>query len=207
MLRVEEVLSGWADGVDAEQVWDWVRPPEGGFTADDLDRIPGLPRRAELVDGALILMSPQKRFHMKAIWFLGNALSAGAPREIFRVSCEMSIVIGPRQRPEPDVLVVRAEAEIDDEATWYPVEAVVLAVEVVSPESEIRDRERKPQIYAEAGIPNFWLVDRQAGRMTVSTFELDAETRRYVATGSFQDRLQVSEPFEIDIDLTEIDRM
>jgi hypothetical protein len=45
MLRVEEALSGGTDGVDAEQLWDWVRPPEGGFTADDLDRIPGLPRR------------------------------------------------------------------------------------------------------------------------------------------------------------------
>ena len=37
---------------------------------------------------------------------------------------------------------------------------VMLAVEVVSPESEARDRHRhrKPQLYAHAGIPHFWLV-------------------------------------------------
>jgi Uma2 family endonuclease len=164
-------------------------------------------RGAELIDGSLVLMSPQKLFHMKALRLFESALSALAPWEVFHVRREMSIVINPRQRPEPDVLVVRAEAEIDREATWYPADAVVLAVEVVSPDSEVRDRERKPQLYAEAAIPHFWLVDDQAGKMTVSTFELDAEAHRYVPTGSFQDRLQLSQPFEIDIDLTEIDRM
>jgi Uma2 family endonuclease len=207
MLTVEKGLSERADSVDTEQVWEWLRPPEGGLTADDLDRIPGLPQHAELIDGALILMSPQKLFHTKAIDLLRNGLRRLAPWETFHVRREMSVVLGPRQRPEPDVLVVRAEAEIDDQGTWYPAEAVVLAVEVISPDSEVRDRERKPQLYAEAGIPHFWLVDDQAGKMNVSTFELDAESRRYKPTGDFQDRLELSRPFDIDIDLTEIDRM
>ncbi|WP_230859628.1 hypothetical protein [Actinoplanes aureus] len=50
-------------------------------------------------------------------------------------------------------------------------------------------------------------MDDQAGKMNVSTFELDVESRRYKPTGDFQDRLELSRPFDIDIDLTEIDRM
>ncbi|CAM5583904.1 hypothetical protein SFUMM280S_00712 [Streptomyces fumanus] len=34
------------DGLDAEYAWP--RPPEGGWTADDLDRLPNLPPHTEL---------------------------------------------------------------------------------------------------------------------------------------------------------------
>lgn len=39
-------------------------PPQDGYTADDLDRIPDLPPHTELIDGNLVLVSPQKLFHM-----------------------------------------------------------------------------------------------------------------------------------------------
>lgn len=70
---------------------------------------------------------------------LENALDQAAPWDLFRVSREMSVVLGPEQRPEPDLIVVHAEAEVGPQATWYPADAVVLAVEVVSPESRIRE--------------------------------------------------------------------
>jgi len=40
---------------------EWLYPgPDGGWTADDLDALPpDAPRRIELIDGALVLMSPQ----------------------------------------------------------------------------------------------------------------------------------------------------
>jgi Uma2 family endonuclease len=50
---------------------------------------------------------------------------------------------------------------------------VVLAVEVVSPDSENRDRARKPQLYAEAGIPHFWRIGDSSGRITVYVYGLD----------------------------------
>lgn len=42
--------------------------------------------------------------------------------------------------------------------TRFEAEDLVLAVEVVSPESESRDRDTKPHKYAQAGIQHFWLV-------------------------------------------------
>jgi Uma2 family endonuclease len=173
----------------------WHRPPEGGYTADDLDRIPDLPPHTELIDGTLVLMSPQKSFHTVAIDVLVNGLRACIPVAGHIVRREMSVVLGQRQRPEPDVLVVRAEAEPNLDQAWFPADAVVLAVEVVSPDSEVRDRQRKPQLYAEAGIPHFWRVENEGGAMVLYAFELDPATRQYGL------------PFAIDIDLTEIGRI
>jgi Uma2 family endonuclease len=68
-----------------------------------------------------------------------------------RVRREMTITLGKRQRPEPDVLIVRGPSASDLERTSYLPEDLVLVVEVVSPDSEVLDRERKPQLYAAAG--------------------------------------------------------
>lgn len=191
-------------GIDSAP--EWHRPPVEGYTADDLDRIPDLPPHTELIDGTLVVVSPQKRFHMRVVRLLDIELGRLAPWNSFRVSREMSIVLSRRQRPEPDVLVVRADAEIDDDATWYPAEAVVLAIEVISPESEIRDRERKPQLYARAGIPYFWLVEESAGKPIVHAYERNASTGVYDLIDVFRDRLTVAVPFPIDIDLTKLDK-
>ena len=37
----------------------WPVPPVGGWTADDLDRLPNLPPHTELIDGSLVFVSPQ----------------------------------------------------------------------------------------------------------------------------------------------------
>lgn len=193
----------------AEKVPAWVFPPPGGFTADDLDRIPDLPPHTELIDGSLVFVSPQKSFHTLAMDLLVYALRSQAPDDL-RVRREMTVVLGKANRPEPDLVVLheRAVPIAGHNETSYRAEDVVLAVEVVSPESVERDRNRKPELYAQAGIPHFWLVERlQNGRPAVHVYELDAVGRAYVLTGMHHDRLKLSAPFVIDIDLTEIDRM
>jgi Uma2 family endonuclease len=193
--------------VSAESASGWHMPPAEAYTADDLDQIPDLPPHAELIDGSVVIVSPQKRLHMKTLRLFENKLTTLAPRDRFLVSREMSVVLNAKQRPEPDLIIIHADAEIDDDATWYPADAVVLAVEVVSPESETRDRLRKPQLYAEAGIPFFWRVEAPEGKLVVYVHERDPATGTYVSLGVFRERLVLPVPFDIDIDLTEIERM
>jgi Uma2 family endonuclease len=190
----------------AERLPDWVFPPEGGFTADDLDRIPDLPPHTELIDGSLVFVSPQRSFHALAMYLLESGLRHQTPKDL-RVRREMTVTLGKRNRPEPDLCIVRAEAAMPSgDETTYAAEDVLLAVEVVSPESEERDTKRKPQLYAEAGIPHFWRIEQGQGRRPiVYVFELERATSTYVATGIFHDHLKLSVPFTIDIDLTEID--
>ncbi|RNF84072.1 Uma2 family endonuclease [Streptomyces botrytidirepellens] len=190
----------------------WAFPPPGGFTADELDRIPDLPPHTELIDGSLVFVRPQNCFHSLAISFLAKGLRASVPGSL-RVCSQMTITINKSNRPEPDISVLRAEAvSAEADETGYDAADVVLAVEVESPESQARDRERKPQLYAEAGIPHFWLVEHGEGRRpVVHVYELDPVTGSYVPTGIHHDRLKLTVPFDIDIDididLTEIDRM
>ncbi|MGJ6964897.1 Uma2 family endonuclease [Streptosporangium sp. G11] len=185
---------------------DWVFPPPEGFVAEDLDRIPQLPAHTELIDGSLVFVSPQASFHTRAVDLLVSVLRRAAPAEL-RARREMSVILGERQRPEPDISVIHASAEHSPEQTFYRAEDVVLVVEVVSPESVGRDRDRKPVLYAEAGIEHFWLVENQSGKPAIYVYELDPVTRSYALTGIHRDLLKVSVPFDVDIDLTEIDRL
>ncbi|MFC1412497.1 Uma2 family endonuclease [Streptacidiphilus sp. N1-12] len=184
---------------------EWPRPPQGGYTADDLDRLPHLPPHTELIDGSLVFMSPQTDFHYLAIRLLEFRLLAAAP-EKWDIRREMTVTLGPRNRPEPDLIVVRAEAVQSMTQTTYLPEDVALAIEVVSPESEERDRGIKPYKYAKAGIRHFWRVENDGGRPVVYVYESDPATRKFVATGIFHDRLVVSFPFPVEIDLTDIDK-
>ncbi|URN12745.1 Uma2 family endonuclease [Streptomyces radiopugnans] len=183
------------------------KTPDGGWTAEDLDRIPGLPSRTQLLDGELVFRAPQTVFHMRAMRLLENRLLHAAPPEL-EVVREMTVTLGKRDRPEPGVLVARADADTGPRQTGYRPEDVVLAVEVVSDDSEARDRETKPRKYAAAGIPHFWRVEagKDGWSPVVYVFELEPATRTYAVTGIHHERLKTDVPFPVDIDLTAVAR-
>ncbi|MET9305067.1 Uma2 family endonuclease [Streptomyces cellulosae] len=187
----------------------WPVPPLDGYTVDDLFTLPDLPPHTELIDGSLVFVSPRRRFHGNMVDLLVFGLrSSGLPAE-FRVSREMTVVLDRRNGPEPDVSVIRTDAITGPEQTSYRANDVLLAIEVVSPESESRDRTTKPHKYAAAGIPNFWRVEASGtdGRPVIHVLELDPLTRAYIHTGMHHDRIKVDKPYSIDIDLTAIDEL
>ncbi|MEV6736203.1 Uma2 family endonuclease [Streptomyces sp. NPDC051104] len=181
----------------------WPIPPEGGWTADDLDRLPNLPPHTELIDGSLVFVSPQTVFHERAIDFFKWRLQSLAPAdlEVFR---EFTIDLDSQNRPEPDVVVVHGDVVEDPEQTRFPAEAVVLAIEVVSEDSVSRDRETKPLKYARAKIPHYWRVENEKGRAAVHAFELEPTTGTYTSVGIFRERMKMDVPFPVDLDLTQI---
>lgn len=187
-----------------EPLPDWVIPPHEGFTVEDFLRMRGLPRHTELIDGSLIFGSPPEKWHRQVLSLLRRELDLQAPPHL-RAEREMAVRLGKRQMPEPDVLIVTAEAfEREQPSTYYFAEDLVLAVEVVSPDSEERDRETKPLKYAKAGIPHYWRIERADSDAVVYVYELDPATDRYLPTGIFHERLKTGVPFPIDIDLTAI---
>ncbi|CAM5393723.1 hypothetical protein SCYAM73S_07744 [Streptomyces cyaneofuscatus] len=50
----------------------WPVPPQDGYTVDDLFTLPDLPPHTELIDGSLVFVSPQRKFHSTAIDLLGG---------------------------------------------------------------------------------------------------------------------------------------
>lgn len=188
----------------AEPVPDWLIPPAGGFTVEDFLELRDLPKHTELIDGSLIFVSPQEMWHSRVVSVLWRDLDFQVPPDLF-ADREMAVKLGVRQMPEPDVLVVqRAATRRKGSMTYYSAEDVVLAVEVVSPDSEERDRDTKPGKYAKAGISHYWRVERREDEAVVYAYELDPVARCYVPVGIFHDRLKTRFPFPIDIDLTAI---
>jgi Uma2 family endonuclease len=191
----------------------WPSPPPWGWTADDMDHLPGdgpngepdFFKRVELIGGALIFMSPQKRFHERVISGLRAVLNEQVPPHLFALT-QMDVKLTHRTRPCPDVLVIDASAAENDDRTFYTPDEVHLVVEVVSPESEERDRIDKPPRYAAAGIPHFWRVEENDGRPVVYVYELDPATRTYAVTGIHHGKLDVSVPFRLVVELDALPR-
>ncbi|MEV0845385.1 Uma2 family endonuclease [Streptomyces sp. NPDC049954] len=183
-----------------EERFAWPTPPAGGWTAEDLDRIPGLPPHTELIDGGLFFMSPQTYFHLLVVRLLEDALRIQVPDDL-EVLREMTTRLGSRTRPEPDLMLVPLKAVESLRQSWIDPALILLAVEVVSPESEERDREVKPRKYAAAGIRHYWRVENVDDRPVVYVYELDPATESYAITGIHHDQLRIRVPFPLDIDL------
>lgn len=180
-------------------------PPPGGWTVDDLPAVAkATDRRFELLDGAIIVMSPQTVFHARVKRGLRDVLAAQVPGEM-EVELEMAVQITRRSAPEPDVLIYRDDYE--DEESLISFKDVVLAVEIVSDESEERDRLTKSFRYALAGIPYYWRIERYRDddkrlRAEIHAFRLDAAAGKYVpAAPPERERLVVDLGFPVEIDV------
>ncbi|MGH7893272.1 MAG: Uma2 family endonuclease, partial [Candidatus Binatia bacterium] len=127
------------------QYFDLVR--QGVLQPDD---------RVELLDGVIVAMSPHNPWHETAVQRAFIAL-LGAVQGRAAVRCQVSLLLGPRSSPEPDVAVV--PGTIDDYVTRHPT-AALLVVECADT-SLPQDRLSKSRIYAAAGIPAYWIVSRR----------------------------------------------
>ncbi|MFD8911367.1 Uma2 family endonuclease [Streptomyces sp. NPDC059575] len=202
-----EPISEGAEPV-AEPTPRWPVPPADGWSVDDLFTLPDLPPHTELIDGSLVFVSPQRRSHANVIDLLVTGLRQNLPGE-FKVGREMTVLLDKRNGPELDVSVILSEAVFGPDQAIFEAKDVVLAIEVVSPESKSRDRTTKPHKYARAGIENFWRVEQngRTGRPVVHVYELDPVTRAYIHTDMHRDHIKVDKPYLIDIDLTAIDQL
>src|SRR5918997_6532197 len=113
-------------------------PDKRDWTVDDVANLPE-DLHYELIDGRLVLTPSPTPFHQFVGFEVMYALRQKCPDDIF-VSLDQSVVIDSRNEPRPDVVLIREEG-----ADRSPVLAadVMLAVEIVSPESAARDRPDK----------------------------------------------------------------
>ena len=79
----------------------------------------------------------------------------------------MRIQLWPGKFREPDVLFMRTEH--DDRRSDSFWQAADLVMEVVSPDDPRRDTVTKRREYAQAGIPEYWIVEPAAASITVLT--------------------------------------
>jgi len=85
---------------------------------------------------------------------------------------------------EPDLLIMVGETA-QRLTENYIDGAPDIAVEVVSPESRLRDYERKTRDYQQAGIREYWIIDPAWKKVDILELGADGYTPRAAADGKF----------------------
>ncbi|HBB33895.1 MAG TPA: hypothetical protein DDZ80_30010 [Cyanobacteria bacterium UBA8803] len=112
--------------------------------------------RVELLDGQIIEMVPQDPPHASTTSSFGNNLVILLAGKAW-IRTQLPIAIAPNSEPEPDIAIVRIDAQRYRDRHPIP-EDIFLLIEIA--DSTLRpDRTSKAQIYARAGIPEYWIVD------------------------------------------------
>lgn len=116
--------------------------------------------KSELIDGEIVVMNAQHALHARAksrfLQRLANALDTlGSPLEAWS---EVSVRIEGGGLPEPDIVLTSYRG-----TGVVPVETVALLIEVSDTTLET-DLGRKADLYARAGVPEYWVIDLNENR-------------------------------------------
>ena len=134
------------------------------FTADDYQRmgqvgILSKDDRVELIDGEVVAMTPIGARHAACVDSVNRAFVLGAgDTAIVRV--QGSVRLSLYTEPEPDLVLLRPRA--DFYASRLPGPADILLIVEIADSPIDYDRDVKARIYAEAGVPDYWLADLNA---------------------------------------------
>lgn len=162
--------------------------PRKKFTREEVNRLLEegffVGQRFELIDGDLIDKMGQDPPHARAIRRLMVLLASAFGIE--RVMVQLPIEAGPRDskwsQPEPDLAVLANEG-VNLSARHPDGHELALAVEVA--DSSVRhDANRKRDMYANAGVPEYWVLNINARRLLVF---------RNLQNGAYAESLVLSE--------------
>lgn len=140
--------------VDRLRRWrrdEYERLAEIGLLADE---------KVELLRGLIVRMSPQGPRHASAVDRLTEILVLALAGRA-RVRVQLPLAASEDSEPEPDLAVV----PIGSYREGHPTTAL-LVIEVVD-SSLTHDRRDKGALYAEGGVPEYWIVDTAGERIEV----------------------------------------
>lgn len=146
-------------------------PRRDFFTAQDYWALPE-GTRAELIDGELYRMAPPSRKHQEIVsglvWLLRDYIQRkGGPCKAYVSPFAVNLNADDSIYVEPDVLVVCESSKLSDRGCEGAPDFVV---EVVSPSSVRMDYVKKLNLYLEAGVREYWIVDPDKAMTTVYHF-------------------------------------
>ena len=171
-------------------------PTDRPLTVDDLEFLPDDGSLYELDDGVLVVSPAPANIHQLVVSRLQMLLGAACPGE-FLVVPGNGVAMARTQYRIPDLVVIRAERyDLAAKSVNSPPE---LAIEVASPSTALYDRNRKKAVYAEFGIPAYWIVTPDPDKPAVTAYELLAGEYRLLAEASGDEVFTAKRPFLVDI--------
>ncbi len=122
--------------------------------------------RYELIDGELLVTPAPRPVHQIAVSELLRRLAdyVDAERIGMTLTSPADLELEAGTVTQPDVFVVPSAYSRDDSPLreWSQVRGLLLAVEIVSPNSVHYDRVTKRTFFQRVGVPEYWVVDLDA---------------------------------------------
>ena len=131
-------------------------------------------RKIELIRGELRVMNPAGAIHDDHIDFLTRWSHDNTTAEVCNIRVQCGFVCDDN-RPEPDILWLKPRRY----GSTRPTATDVMLLIEVADSSITTDLQEKADLYAEAGVTEYWVVDIPARRIHVMT-ESDEKTYRSV---------------------------
>ncbi|HSN76849.1 MAG TPA: Uma2 family endonuclease [Anaerolineae bacterium] len=177
--------------LDVEPAWDIAKifPAQGTWAEEDYLLLPGN-RLVEYSHGVVEVLSMPSYAHQLVVALLFETLKAFVRRHGLGVVvfAPMRLKLWNGKYREPDLLfMLQRNRHRIHQQYW---DGADLVMEVVSPDDPMRDLETKRREYAQAGIPEYWLVNPIDETITVFTLPENASI--YAVHGVY-DRRSVAE--------------
>jgi Uma2 family endonuclease len=162
---------------------------------DEAGVFEGVAGRFELVEGKIIQMAPASADHGEVSINVGvaikNAAQAVLTIQDLKVLAGSTLHIDHHNAPLPDVLVIQAGAS----KKFVQAAQAVLVVEI-SIATRRYDLTEKSRLYALADVPEYWVVESKARRVTV--FRAPRSDGTWTSTEVLDDDAYVSPLFSPD---------
>lgn len=160
--------------------------------------------RAELIDGQFYYQAAPSRIHQKILSKLHQAIanyidSNDGSCEIYPAPFAVKLFDSRKTIVEPDISVICDRNKLTDKGCTGAPDWII---EIVSPGTSSHDYIRKLNLYADAGVREYWIVDPVKESVFVYYLEQEHFT---VETYSFHDRIKVNIYEDLYIDFTELD--
>jgi Uma2 family endonuclease len=167
-------------------------PPQGQWTEQDWEQLPNDGNRYEIINGVLYMSTAPSYHHqyiIKQMLFL-----VGYPAEQMGLGLVIFSPVGlfmPNSEPvQPDLVIIRQEnSDIIQDRRIRGVPDLI--VEVLSPGNADYDEKTKLQAYANAGVPEYVVIDPAARALRL--YRLDAP-------GSYHPPLEYTENDAVTFD-------
>ncbi|MCI9559662.1 MAG: Uma2 family endonuclease [Lachnospiraceae bacterium] len=171
------------------------------YTEEDYYNLPENVR-AELINGQIYYMAAPSRIHQEILMFLSKTIanyidSKKGPCKVYPAPFAVKLFSeDDRNVVEPDISIICDPNKLTDRGCTGAPDWIV---EIVSPSNSSHDYIRKLNLYADAGIREYWIVNPI--KESIFVYHLE-ETKFEAAAYTFQDKIKVNIYDDLWIDFT-----
>ena len=159
--------------------------------------------RAELIDGQFYDMAAPSRIHQEILNTINNTIynyihSKKGDCRVYPAPFAVKLFNDRKTVVEPDISVICDPNKLTDQGCSGAPDWII---EIISPSTSSHDYVRKLNLYLDAGVREYWIVDPTQKHIVVYYLE---KTQFKMTTYTFQDKIKVNIYDDLWISLQEL---